>query len=262
MNLQVLISTVNADPRRLVRRMNLGSDAIIINQTDSVGYEEITFKGHCIQVWNLSENGIGLSRNNALMRATADILVFADDDEVFLDGYEKRILSEFEEHKESDFIVFNMDIEHCKESHRIPQGKSMHRTRVRWWNCLRYSTPRFAVRREVVLKNNLFFSLLYGASRYSHGEDSLFIQQSISKGLKVYTSAKIIAMNTNKDSSWFTGYDEKYFFDSGALMYALHRYSYPILCFVMIFRHRKAYCQNMGLIKVWQLFMRGAADAK
>ena len=37
----------------------------------------------------LNERGIGLSRNTALMRATADIILFADEDVTYKDGYAK-----------------------------------------------------------------------------------------------------------------------------------------------------------------------------
>lgn len=69
MKLQVLVSAVNQDILTIAERMGLESDAIIINQTDHFGYEEYAYNGRRIQCYEFQEKGVGLSRNNALMRA-------------------------------------------------------------------------------------------------------------------------------------------------------------------------------------------------
>ena len=72
MNLEVLIATVNqAKPFSLVEKMKLNSDAIIANQTDHVSYEEKNIKNNKIKLYNFKERGVGLNRNNALMRSDA-----------------------------------------------------------------------------------------------------------------------------------------------------------------------------------------------
>lgn len=69
MNLQVLVSTMHQTDRRLLERMNIRSDAIVINQCDHNCIENFTFRGHNILWMSMNERGVGLSRNNALMRA-------------------------------------------------------------------------------------------------------------------------------------------------------------------------------------------------
>ena len=58
----------------LCRRMNLHSDAIIVNQCGRNEIEQFRYGGHDIRMLSLCERGVGLSRNTALMRADADIL--------------------------------------------------------------------------------------------------------------------------------------------------------------------------------------------
>ena len=63
--------------------------------------------GNNFEWYNLEERGVGLSRNNALLRATGNILLFADDDVRYIDNYEKIIQTEFEKRKErcgTDFV--------------------------------------------------------------------------------------------------------------------------------------------------------------
>ena len=107
--LQLLISAVNQNPVRLVEKMNLHSDAILINQCDHFGYEEIR-RGDClIRAYSLQEKGVGLSRNNALLRADGDICLFADEDIVYTDDYPEKVLGEFAAHPEADMLLFNVE---------------------------------------------------------------------------------------------------------------------------------------------------------
>ena len=101
MKLQLLVSAVNEDVSTLAQRMNLESDAIIINQTDHFDYTEYEHKGKKIQCYSFAEKGVGLSRNNALLRAEGDIVLFSDEDIVYDSGYEEKILKAFEENKEN-----------------------------------------------------------------------------------------------------------------------------------------------------------------
>ena len=105
MKLQVLVSAVNQDVSTLAGRMHLESDAIIVNQADHFGYEEYTHSGRRIQCYTFREKGVGLSRNNALMRAESDIVLFSDEDIVYDKGYEKRVLDAFEEHPDRKSVV-------------------------------------------------------------------------------------------------------------------------------------------------------------
>lgn len=88
MKLQVLVSSVNQEIMTLADRMHLQTDAIIVNQTDHFGYEEYMHNGRRIQCYEFQEKGVGLSRNNALLRAEGDIVLFSDEDIVYDTGYE------------------------------------------------------------------------------------------------------------------------------------------------------------------------------
>ena len=99
MKLQLLISAVNQKPSELIEKMNIRSDAILINQCGSFGYEEIRKEGRLIRVFSFREKGVGLSRNNALLRADGDICLFSDEDIRYSDDYEEKIRSAVESTK-------------------------------------------------------------------------------------------------------------------------------------------------------------------
>ena len=105
MTLEVLVSAVNQQIRDLIERMHLESDAIIINQTDHFAYEEYKYQDNIIHGYNFAEKGVGLSRNNALLRAKGDIVLFSDEDIIYDAGYSDKVLKEFEKHPEADMLA-------------------------------------------------------------------------------------------------------------------------------------------------------------
>lgn len=75
MTLQVLVSCMNKDMDDLVSSMRLASDAIIVNQCDHYDYSEKNYDGNKVQFFSMNERGVGLSRNTALQRSEADIIL-------------------------------------------------------------------------------------------------------------------------------------------------------------------------------------------
>lgn len=76
-----------------------------------------------------------------------------------------------------------------------------------------------AVRREALLRNRLSFSDLFGGGcLYCSGEDTIFIRDCFRAGLRVYSYEYVLGACAKDSSSWFQGYDEKYFYDRGAML--------------------------------------------
>lgn len=253
MKLQVLVSAVEKEAATLAQNMNLQSDAIIINQTDCFEYEEFVHKGHNIQCYSFNEKGVGLSRNNALLRGTGDILLFSDEDIVYDNGYEEKILKEFDEHSEADMLLFNMRV---GEERATYYTNKFHRVHI--WNAGRYPTYSFAVRREKIHAAHITFSLLFGGgARYSNGEDSLFLKDCISYGLKVYAVPVEIGEETVRESTWFNGYSSKFFIDRGVLYHFLYgKLAWP-MAVRFIAAHGKVMCQEIPPKAALKLMRQG-----
>ena len=195
MTLEVLVSAVNQQIRDLAERMHLESDAVIINQTDHFAYEEYKHQNNIIRGYNFAEKGVGLSRNNALLRAKGDIVLFSDEDIIYDAGYADKVLKEFEKHPEADMLLFNIRV---GESRATYYTEKFHRVHI--WNAGRYPTYSFAVRRERLQAANItFFSLLFGGgAKYSNGEDSLFLKDCLSYGFKVYATPVELGAETKQ----------------------------------------------------------------
>lgn len=87
-----------------LKKMNITSECIIINQCGYDSYEEYeNFK-----IYSYNEKGISKSRNKALEISDGDILLLCDDDVIYNDEHEKIIKEEFGKNKDADIIVFNL----------------------------------------------------------------------------------------------------------------------------------------------------------
>lgn len=218
LKIQVLISTMNQIDYSLLDRMNIQTDAIVINQSNFDKIERFCYNGHQIVWISINERGIGLSRNTALMRATADIVYFADDDLVFEDDFVEKVNNAFLKHNKADLIVFN--IESMNSARPEYQDTSDHR--LRWFNYLKYGACRIAVKRNKLLRSGVTFSLLFGGGAiYQAGEDNLFIKKCMSS-MNCWASKTFVGSVKQEESSWFKGYNVKYYLDRGALFYNMY----------------------------------------
>ena len=254
---ELIVSTMNQKNDDLIKKMNINSNAIIINQTDVTKYQEIKKNKSIIKMYSFNEKGIGLSRNNGLMRATADIIHFADEDMTFVDDYQKIIINEYVNHPEADVILFSNK---CLNKERMPYLVSKF-GRVRRIEAVKFGGARITARREKILYNNIFFSILFGGgAKYSSGEDVTFIQDCIKAGLKVYKSPIIISTMKQDTSTWFSGYTEKYYKDKGALLGA----NFPHISIFYVFIHafKKSISSEMSYLKLLKLYYEGMKEYK
>lgn len=252
MKIQVLVASMNQTDYSLVRKMNIKTDAIIGNQCDHNSVETFDADSNRIVYLNFHERGVGLNRNNALMRANADICLFADDDMVYDDDYAETVNQVFLENPDADVVIFNL-------REKVPTRKLItKKTRVGYLNYLRYGTARVAIRLESVKKHGIYFNQCFGGgTQHCHGEDNLFLNACLKNRLKIIAVPKFIATLTEeRASSWNNGYDDKYIHDQGVLYHALSRRWWRLLCFQDAFRRHKSY--NKSCLKVYRMMCEGS----
>lgn len=257
MKLQLLVAAVNQTATVLPEQMNIHSDAIIVNQTDRFDYQEFDYKGHQIRFFSMAERGVGLSRNHSLLRADGDICLFADEDIAYVDDYAKIVTEAFETYPQADMLLFNVQAAPGRETYHIQEFG-----RVRSYNCGRYPTYSVAVKTQAVHKRNITFSLLFGGgAKYSNGEDSLFIQECIKKGMKAYKVPVSIGREIERPSTWFKGYNEKFFFDRGVLYWHLYGKMRHVRAIRFLLAHKAEMCREISVKKAYQLMREGMKEA-
>ena len=256
MRIQVLASVMNEEPGALAERMKLDSEAVIINQCDKMGYEELEHKGHRIRFYSFPERGVGRSRNEAILRSDGDICLFSDGDIVYEPGYAEAVEEEFKRRPDTDMILFNVTVEEARRTYWITQRKKVH-----WYNCGRYGAVSFAVKRESLLASGVTFSLLFGGgAKYSAGEDSLFLKEFMDRGYSVYTAPVTIAREATGESSWFQGYNEKFFRDRGVLYRYLYGKFRNVMALRFLLAHKETLCREVSLRQAYQWMRSGSLD--
>ncbi len=257
MTLQLLVSCVNQDVHALCKKMNIGSDAIIINQRSRYAEEVFNHNGHLIKALSMDEKGVGLSRTTALQRASADVVLFADEDIVYEDGYEAKVLEQFKKNPGIDMILFNVRV--CDER-RTYWTENEHR--VHLWNCGRYPAYSIAVRTRRLHEIGLTYHLWFGGGAiYSNGEDSLFLSEALKKGMKLLAVPVCIGEEIPREdgsSTWFNGYDEKFFYDRGVLYHYLYGVLAPIMTLRFLMKNKNTMCDTVSYDKAKMLMRYGA----
>ncbi|MBR4173518.1 MAG: glycosyltransferase family 2 protein [Clostridia bacterium] len=217
---QILCVTMKQRDFSKIEEMNVHSDIICANQWDKNDYQELTFEGHTAKMVTTDTRGVGKNRNIALIYADAEICLFADDDVRYIDNVEEVVLSEFDKHPDADVFIF-----HFSTDSETRKERQYSKTRpVRKWDRMPWAGFRIAVRLSSVRKANVWFNTLYGGGCvFPSGEDSLWLNEAKSKGLKMYVSDQTIGTVSFENSTWFTGYDEKYYYSKGTFCRKAHR---------------------------------------
>lgn len=232
---EILCVTMHQNDFSKIREMNIRSDVVFANQCDCTAYDTCTFDGYTAKMISTQTRGVGINRNLSLMYASADICLFADDDVTYCDDMEKRVLSEFAAHPDADIMIFHFETDLDRQQYGYAKTKKCGAfTRMPW------AAFRIAFRLSAVRKANLWFTTLFGGGCvFPAGEDSMWVRDARQRGLTIYVSKETIGKVSFAESTWFTGYDEKYYYGQGTFYQAMRPKTFPIWMLYSVLRTRK-----------------------
>lgn len=258
--IQVLVATMKQKDFSLVDKMNIQTDIVIANQDDRNEFSEKMFGNFKAKMITTDTKGVGLNRNIALSFCDEEILLFADDDVVYNDGYEEEIIKAYKDNPDADMIFFGMDLE---KNSKIFKRISYPFKRCYVWNGLKFGTYVVSIKKQSLLKYRLNYSQLFGGGCiYSSGEDSLFILDCFKAGLKAYTHPYVLGKCLKDESSWFKGHNEKYYYDKGVLFSAVNKKIASLLCLQDLIRHRFYKESGLTFSKAYKLMKNGIKGYK
>ena len=245
MRVEVLVATMNQNDYSLFEKMNIQSDVVFANQADKDSISSTVINGHQVRMITTPTKGVGLNRNIALLSSEADILIYADDDEVLSDGYVETVIEAFTRLPDADIIAFGLSY---TKNGEVFKTKRENTKRRRLYNGLGYGAVRLAIKRDSYLRSNIMFSQLFGGGCvYCAGEDTVYLMNAFRQKLRIYSYPYVLC-STNKDSSsWFVGYDEKYFYDDGASIAAAFGRLYWL--FAIYHAIKKDFKSNMNCLE-------------
>ena len=209
---EILCVTMNQADFSKIHSMNIHSDVVFANQTNKTNFEILSFDGHVAKMISTETCGVGVNRNLSLIYASADICLFADDDIKYKDDVERIVLSEFDSHPDADVFIFNLE----------SVGTRTLKVRKKTQKCSKIlkkmaGGAQIAFRLSSVRKANLWFTTLFGGGCvFPCGEDGKWLFDAYEKKLNVYVSKEYIGTVSFETSSWFKGFDERYYYGFGA----------------------------------------------
>lgn len=249
MQLEVLVSCMNQKDSSLVENSSITTDVLLINQCNRDDLQ-VQLKGNqTIRMISTTQRGLSKSRNMAIENATGDICLLCDDDERLTEDYSEKIMDAFKKYAKADVIAFQVINHKC--SLRTKEQK------LGYFKCLKISSCQIAFRTESIRKKNVLFNVFMGAGTGNGaGEENKFLIDCYKSGLRLYYIPVEIAELKQKTSTWFQGYDERFFYLRGiATRYMLGLFYSIIYAIYYSINKRKLFAKSCSVKKAlfWML---------
>jgi len=253
MKIEVLISTMNQVNYDLLESMRIDSGCVVVNQCGEDSVVEFSCRGYPVKWINSSEIGLSRSRNLAIKNSSADICVLADDDLVYVNGYSARILSEFDKMPSADVLAFRVD-----GIGRIFKKYPKVTKKLNFISSMKVSSVQIAFKRNRFIDKGIFFREEFGAgSIFYAGEESVLLSDCQRIGFEMYFVPEKVADLHLGDSTWFEGFNERYFITKGANFTAMSKPLAVLLIVQFAFRKRSLYQHQATLVQALKNMLRG-----
>lgn len=128
----------------------------------------------------LPGTGLSRNRNNSLALSSGDILLIADDDNIYTPEYIDTILQAWNENPDADILTFMAETHDGRPLHKYPAP----------YVC----SVEMTMRRDSIIWNNLKFNERFGlgSPKLCAGEEEVFIANARRQGLKIRFIPKVI----------------------------------------------------------------------
>ena len=259
MDLEVLVTTMFQNDMSKYKEMNLQTNAIIANQTDFNKFEEKTINGKEAKMISTKTRVLSKNRNIGLALSDAKYILFADDDMTLVNDYEKIIENEFKKHPEAEAIKFF--VESNKEGRKLSWKKPKEFKKAKRRTVSSAGIPGLVINQKKLKEKNIFFNENFGTGTKNYcGEDTIFLQELINKKIKFYVSPTKISDIMQGESSWFEGYNEKFFITTGKVLKTI----YPRLSYIIVIRSAYRFSKRekckMKFLEILKCYYKGIRD--
>lgn len=255
--IELLLSTMN-NRIDVLKQLNIKTDVVVVNQCDDSSIKELEFNGYHVTWINSITRGLSRSRNIAIKYSKADFIVLTDDDLEYREDYANIILESFEKYNDADVLAFKVNGIEKKFKDYSDNSK-----RISFFGSMKKSSVELVFRREAIVQNGIKFNENFGSgAEFKMGEENIFLFKCLKKNLKIQYVPYIIADLHMTKSTWFKGYNRKYFYDRGAIYYEMFGRFAPIMIFQFIIRKRDLYRREISSFDAWKCSIQGLEKMK
>lgn len=190
---------------------------LIVNQTTENELLISDFQN--IRIINSFEKGLTKSRNLALSNTSKKLLVFTDDDVVFQQNFQHKIIEVFNKYINHDGFRFQYLNSENKLSKKYPKG---FQSTLSQFETLNASSVELVFKTESLINAKMRFDENFGlGANFFMGEEPIFISDGIKKGLKFGFVPEIILTHSQPSTGHKTAVSEIYFIQS-AVFYRIY----------------------------------------
>lgn len=198
MNFEILLSTMNRTELDIdfYQKRNIKDKTLIVNQNKDI---ECIVSHNDNRIIFSKTKGLSKSRNIAIENSNADICLISDDDIIFGDDLEEKILYYYDKFPEADIITFLITM--GDEDTNLKQFKKVFRHNKR--SILSVGSNQITFRLNSIRKNKILFdeSFGLGSKMFNSGEETMFLLKCLRSGLKIYNIPVIISNHSTLESS-------------------------------------------------------------
>lgn len=259
--IQVLIATMHQEDYSLLDKMNIVTDAVVINQCDKENRKEFIFKGNKI-LWIDSKNrGLSNSRNLAIENSWCDYCLISDDDMIYNDDYISIVDKAFKTEPQASIIAFKVMGIESDGIERSYKNYANYNFKVGYLKSMKISSVEIAFKREKIIEKRLKFDNRIGAgTKFLMGEESAFLFHAIRMNLNIFYFPEIIAKIHIGNSTWFKGYNDEYFIGKGAAFEAMETPFTNLLIFQFAIRKYRLYSKNVSFLNSIKSMLKGKKE--
>lgn len=263
--IQVLLSLMNVkdenEYKKIIQKNKIAGKVISINQVKNEN-DIFNIINKEQKIYSYNEKGASKSRNKLLDKANSDILVFADDDTEYVDNYKEIIEKAYNQNPKAEIIIFFAD----NENKNREKNKRIGNKKINFLDIMKVRSNEITLKRETLEKikrYNIKFDENFGpGEKFQKGEETIFISDLFKHNFKIYSVDEKIATGQNLNSTWFTGFDEKFLYSQGAIFYRIAPKWYKILVYQYLIRKYNLYKENFNMMKAYKYMINGVNDCK
>ncbi|MCF7203584.1 glycosyltransferase family 2 protein [Pseudomonas oligotrophica] len=253
MKIDILISTMNQANYDLLDSMRINSDCVVVNQCGKDSFEEFSYRGHKVKWINSSEIGLSRSRNLAIKNSSADICVLADDDLIYVEGYADLVVSQYDKMQDADLLAFVVE-----GIDRVFKTYPANTQRLNFISSMKVSSVQISFKRKKFVDNGISFKEEFGAgSTFYVGEENIMLSDCWRIGLGMYFVPLKIADIILGSSTWFEGFNKRYFIAKGACFAAMSKPLAVLLIVQFALRKQRLYKNESTLVQALKNMLKG-----
>jgi len=230
---------------------------LVINQTD--GENLIISEYENVRVINSYEKGLSKSRNLALQNTSGKVALIADDDVVFIQGFDSKILKTHQINNDFSVICFQTLTDENKPY-------SIYRKEEFWMKEKDFRdvlSIELTFKPEDTRKKNIFFNEYFGlGAKFQDAESLFFLRRANHNQLKVLFSPENIVIHEAFSSSDDVASDRLIYAKMAGFYKRYNSRAYFFLVKFVFFLVRKSYISFKEIIPKFKIGLNGIQDYK